>query len=154
MHSIEWLPIKNNALVTMAILDGYLAEISSFLKTKNDEALKAYLRVEPPLPDEFTKLSLELKTSWRNSGRLERYVEKLVPLSDDGKADEGGSWPGFLSFIKEYLEYWRDVNMEDLARTHAQLSNLAKYVSPPRRKINILTSLAHALPQCQMRRKA
>jgi hypothetical protein len=117
---------KTNELVTMAILDGYLAEISSFLKTKNDAALKAYLRVEPPLPDEFTKLSLELKTSWRDSGKLERHIEKLVPQSDDGKADEGGSWPGFLSFMKEYLEYWRDVNMDDLARTHEQLSNLAK----------------------------
>lgn len=110
----------------MAILEGYLAEISRILKTKNDTQLKAYLRVEPPLPDEFTQLSLELKKSWRDGGRLERLIEKTIPLSDDDKADEGGSWPGFLAFMKEYLEYWRDVNMEDLVRTHEQLSSLAK----------------------------
>lgn len=114
------------ALVNMAILDGYLAEISNLLKTKNDIALKAYLRVEPPLPEEFTKLSQELKTSWRDGSRLEKRIEKLVPLSDDDKADEGGSWPGFLAFMKEYLEYWRDVNMEDLVRTLQQLSSLTK----------------------------
>lgn len=110
----------------MAILEGYLAEISSFLKTKNDTQLKAYLRVEPPLPDEFTKLSLELKQSWRDGGRLERFIEKSIPLSDDDKADEGGSWPGFLAFMKEYLEYWRDFSMDDLVRAHEQLSSLAK----------------------------
>lgn len=110
----------------MAILDGYLAEISKFLKTKNDKALTTYLRVEPPLPDEFTKLSLELKASWRDGGKLEQHIEKSVPMSDDDKADEGGSWPGFLAFMKEYSEYWRDVNMEDLVKTHEQLSSLAK----------------------------
>ncbi|KAF8857206.1 COP9 signalosome-like protein complex subunit 12 [Acephala macrosclerotiorum] len=109
----------------MAILEGYLAEISRFLKTKNDTQLKAFLRVEPPLPEEFTKLSLELKQSWRDGSRLERLIEKSIPLSDDDKADEGGSWPGFLAFMKEYLEYWRDVNMDDLVRTHEQLSSLA-----------------------------
>ncbi|KUJ16699.1 COP9 signalosome-like protein complex subunit 12 [Mollisia scopiformis] len=109
----------------MAFLDGYLADISQFLKTKDDEKLQNYLRVEPPLPDDFTQLSLELKKSWRDSSRLEKHVERLIPMSDDDKADEGGSWPGFLAFIQEYLEYWRDVNFDDLVRTHDQLSSLA-----------------------------
>jgi hypothetical protein len=28
--------------------------------------------------------------------------------------------------LKEYLEFWRDVNFSDLLETHTQLSNLAK----------------------------
>lgn len=111
----------------MTILDGYLTEISNLLRAKNDIALRSYLRVEPPLPDDFAKLSSELKASWQDSSRLENHIEKLIPESDDDKAEEGGSWPGFLAFMKEYLEYWRDVNMDDLARTHEQLSSLAKY---------------------------
>lgn len=110
----------------MPVLDGFLAEISSFLKTKNEHQLRLYLRVEPPLPDEFVQLSHELKVSWRDGNRLERHIEKLIPISDDDKADEGGAWPGFLAFMKEYLEYWRDVSFDDLVQTHEQLSGLAK----------------------------
>lgn len=33
--------------------------------------------------------------------------------------------------MKEYLEFWRDVNLDDLLETHIQLSSLAKWVYPP-----------------------
>jgi hypothetical protein len=105
----------------MAILDVFLKSIAGFLQTQNAGELKNYLRVEPPLPDEFMQLSKELKSSWGNSASLEAHLEKLIP-----DTDEGGVWPGFLVFMKEYLEFWRDVNFDDLLETHAQLSALVK----------------------------
>jgi nuclear mRNA export protein PCID2/THP1 len=112
----------------MAIVDEYLKSILALLHAKNSIELQFYLRVEPDpsLPDNFLRLSQELKTSYRDSNVLEQHVAELLPENDDGKADEGDVWPGFLAFIKEYLEYWRDVNFDDLLETHSQLSGLTK----------------------------
>lgn len=114
----------------MAILDEYLKSILDLLRAKNSAELQLYLRVEPDpqLSNKFLQLSQELKASYRNGDILERHIAKLLPESDDPKADEGDVWPGFLAFIKEYLEYWRDVNFDDLLETHSQLSGVTKFV--------------------------
>jgi hypothetical protein len=112
----------------MTVLDGFLTSISGFLRAKDALQLQKYLRVEPPLPAEYGQLSQELKASYRDSDHLERHITKLIPENDDGKADEGDVWPGFLVFMKEYLEFARDVNFDDLLKTHSQLSGLVKYV--------------------------
>lgn len=110
----------------MAVVDNYLAGVSQLLRQRNSTELKLFLRVEPPLPENFAQLSQELKTAYRDSNVLERKITKLLPENDDEKSEEGAVWPGFLAFMKEYLEYWRDVNFEDLLETHSQLSSLAK----------------------------
>ena len=114
----------------MSIVDEYLKSILDLLHAKNSVELQFYLRVEPDpqLPDNFLRLSQELKSSYRDNNVLERHITKLLPENDDTKADEGDVWPGFLAFIKEYLEYWRDVNFDELLETHSQLSGLAKSV--------------------------
>jgi hypothetical protein len=114
----------------MSIVDEYLKSILDLLRAKNSAELQFYLRVEPDpqRPDNFLRLSQELKTSYQDSNVLERHITKLLPENDDAKTDEGDVWPGFLAFIKEYLEYWRDVNFNDLLETHSQLSGLAKSV--------------------------
>jgi hypothetical protein len=117
-----------------ATLDRFLTSISELLRAKNAAQLQDYLRVEPPLPADYTQLSQELKASFRDSDHLERHITKLIPENDDGKADEGDVWPGFLAFMKEYLEFWRDVNFDDLLETHSQLSGLVKCVYPLRQR--------------------
>jgi hypothetical protein len=119
----------------MPIIDEFLTSISNFLKTKDALQLQLFLRVEPPLPAQFLQLSQELKASYRDGDQLELHIAKLVPEAEDGKAEEGGAWPGFLAFLKEYLEFWRDVNFEDLLETHTQLSNLAKLVHLSRNRV-------------------
>jgi hypothetical protein len=110
----------------MAILEQFLTSISQFLHAKDAEKLKDWLKVEPPLPDQYYQLAKELQTSYRDSNVLERCVEKLIPYNDNAKPDEVEVWPGFLAFVKDYLEFWRDVNFEDLLETHMQLSSLVK----------------------------
>jgi hypothetical protein len=111
----------------MAIIEEFLSSILAFLRVKDAAQLQLWLRVEPPLPDQFFQLSQELRQSYNDSKALEKYIEKLLPENNNGKADEGDTWPGFLAFIKEYLEFWRDVNFEDLLETHTQLSGVIKY---------------------------
>jgi hypothetical protein len=110
----------------MSVLDGYLRSILGLLRSKNSEELKLYLRVEPPLPEQFIQLSQELKTSYRDNKALERKVEQLLPESENATPEEANVWPGFLAFIQEYLQYWRDIDFDDLLGTHQQLSALTK----------------------------
>lgn len=110
----------------MAVIETFLSSISNFLRLKDASSLQNWLRVEPPLPDQYYELGKELRASFSNTNSLEIYIAKLIPEND--KNDEGGVWPGFLSFMKEYLEFWRDVNFDDLLETHSQLSSLVKYV--------------------------
>ena len=114
----------------MAIIEEFLSSILTFLRAKDAAQLQLWLRVEPPLPDQYYQLGQELRQSYNDSKALEKYIEKLLPENNNGKADEGDTWPGFLAFIKEYLEFWRDVNFDDLLETHTQLSGVIKYTSP------------------------
>lgn len=106
----------------MAVLDEFLTAIAKFLQARDEHQLQLFLRVEPPLPDHFIQLGHELRASYKNSDALEGYIQKFVPDNDDSEAR--GIWPGFLAFLKVYLEYWRDVNFDDLVETHAQLVTL------------------------------
>ncbi|RAL67008.1 hypothetical protein DID88_007788 [Monilinia fructigena] len=64
---------------------------------------------------------------------LEEFLESILKttdrelLPDDPNAsfEDGNVWPGFLAFMKDYLEFWRDVNFDDLLETHSQLTALA-----------------------------
>lgn len=110
----------------MAILDEFLLSIQSFLKAKDADNLRLWLRVEPPLPH-HSKLGLELKAAYKDTSALDRYITKQLPDNYDAP-EEGSSWPGFLALMKEYLEFWRDVNFDDLLETHSQLTALFTYV--------------------------
>lgn len=110
----------------MAILEEFLESILKFLRTKDSINLQLWLRVEPPLPDHYFQLGQELKASFHNSSTLERQIAKLLPDDPDASFEDGNVWPGFLAFMKDYLEFWRDVNFDDLLETHSQLTALAR----------------------------
>jgi hypothetical protein len=114
----------------MAILEEFLSSILTFVRAKDATKLQLWLRVEPPLPPEYAQLGAQLKASYSDSNALEGYIEKLLPENNNAKAAEGDVWPGFLAFMKEYLEFWRDVNFDNLLETHGQLNGLVKLVTP------------------------
>lgn len=90
----------------------FLQSISSFLASKDAASLKQYLVVEPPMPDAYRELTIELQGV---------DIDKAVALIDNDDA-----WPGFLGFMRLYLEFFRDVDYADLLGTHIQLSALVK----------------------------
>lgn len=120
----------------MSIVDQYLTSIAGFLKTKNGRQLQTFLRVEPPLPAEFTHLSLEIKKLFpkepqeavdgRNE-KLDRYIEGILPVSESESIDSNDlayAWPGFQILIREYFKFWRDVDFNDLLMTHTLLNEV------------------------------
>lgn len=96
----------------MSRTDEFLSSISNFLRTKDAAQLQKWLVVEPPLPQAYAELSAELKTI-----DIDAAIKRI---------DNDDAWPGFLAFMKLYLEFFRAVEYEDLLETHAQLSALVK----------------------------
>ncbi|KAI8629232.1 hypothetical protein F5Y19DRAFT_475796 [Xylariaceae sp. FL1651] len=108
----------------MSLTIEFLTSIRGFLKTRNGIGLRDWLRVEPPLPQEYLNLATELKKSYQNTSAIEKLVERCLPEEDDLPEDQGTAWPGFIAFMKDYFEYWRDVNFDDLLGAHQLLMAL------------------------------
>lgn len=112
----------------MTIVDDFLTNISTFCYAKDSQALRDWLKVEPPLPKQYYELASELKILWHDNRALEAHVGKLLPERNNPKPEDGDVWPGFLSFVKDYLLFWRDIEFDDLPGAHRELSALVKYV--------------------------
>ncbi|KAI0905794.1 hypothetical protein F4824DRAFT_495619 [Ustulina deusta] len=108
----------------MSLAIEFLTSIRGFLKTRNGTGLRDWLRVEPPLPQQYLNLAAELKSGYRNANAIAKLVEKCLPEEDDLPEDQGTAWPGFVAFVKDYFEYWRDVNFDDLFGAHQLLTGL------------------------------
>lgn len=111
---------------TMSLAIEFLTSIRGFLKSRNDSGLRDWLRVEPPLPQQYLNLAAELKNGYQNSNAIAKLVEKCLPEEDDLPEDQGTAWPGFVAFVKDYFEYWRDVNFDDLLGAHQLLMGLTR----------------------------
>ncbi|KAI0132113.1 hypothetical protein BJ170DRAFT_577386 [Xylariales sp. AK1849] len=104
----------------MSLTVQFLASIRGFLKARDGEKLREWLLVEPPVPDQYHNLAREL----RKGVAIERLVEQHLPEEDDPPADQGTAWGSFKSFMKDYFEYWRDVDFQDLLGAHQLLMGL------------------------------
>ncbi|KAI9674198.1 MAG: hypothetical protein M1817_002016 [Caeruleum heppii] len=111
-------------------VDKFLSSLSDLLRTRNALELRSYLLVEPPLPPIYSSLTSELRQAFPKGGNsvnaLDRKCTQLLPEDRDRNPDDeaGTSWPAFVTFAREYLEYLRDVNVENLLDTHQLLSSL------------------------------
>ncbi|KAH7031121.1 uncharacterized protein B0I36DRAFT_288975 [Microdochium trichocladiopsis] len=108
----------------MSLTIKFLSSIQGFLKSRDGDSLRSWLRVEPPVPQEYHNLTAELRNGYRDSAAVARLVEQNLPIEDDLPEDQGTAWPGFISFMKDYLEYWRDVDFDNLLNAHQLLVSL------------------------------
>ena len=122
------------AAATMATptVDAFLSGLSGLLRTRDAVQLRSYLLVEPPLPEIYSRLTSELRQAFPKSSNdaLEAKCDELLLDSQNevaagsGVDKSGWAWPGFAAFIKDYLIYLRDVNVQDLFETHQLLSEV------------------------------
>lgn len=113
----------------MSLLIQFLTSIRGFVRDQNGDELRNWLLVENDVDGTYFDLSAELRSSFPpGSTSLENTVDKCLPQEDNVPEGKGSPWPGFNSFIREYLEYWRDVDFGDVVRLHSRLSDLLKYV--------------------------
>ena len=111
----------------MSLVIQFLTSIRQFVIAQDGQSLRDWLKVEPPVSEIYERLAAELRSSFPVDGdALERTVDNCLPEEDEPSEDKGSPWPGLNSFLKDYLEYWRDANFNDAARLHTQLSNLLK----------------------------
>ncbi|KAI1180486.1 thiolase [Nemania sp. FL0916] len=123
-HNARALSLAPTIPLTMSLAIQFLTSIRGFLKTRNGIGLRDWLRVEPPLPQEYLNLATELKNGYQNADAIAKLVEKCLPEEDDLPEDQGTAWPGFVAFVKDYFEYWRDVDFDDLLGAHQLLMGL------------------------------
>ncbi|SPQ20074.1 8716b0f8-ba8a-4b3c-b96f-23ca604ede58 [Thermothielavioides terrestris] len=103
----------------------FLAGIRGLVLEQNGAELRNWLVVENDAASAYYEMGNQLRASFpADSPELEKLVDRCLPEEDSVPEGKGSPWPGFKSFIKEYLEYWRDVDFEDVLRLHAQLSAL------------------------------
>ncbi|KAI6087812.1 hypothetical protein F4821DRAFT_99901 [Hypoxylon rubiginosum] len=108
----------------MALTAQFLTSIRGFLKALDGETLRDWLKVEPPLPQQYFDLAAELKKAYQDNAAIERLIEACLPEEDDVPEGQGTTWPGFAAFMKDYFEYWRDVDFNDLLGAHQLLTAL------------------------------
>lgn len=113
----------------MSLLTQFLTNLRAFTRDQDGDSLRAWLQVSPNASQQYFSLGAELKSQFgggKGSERLAAAVEKGLPEEDDVREGQGTSWPGFVTFVKDYMVFWRDVDFEDLVRAHSQLCGLVK----------------------------
>lgn len=120
----------------MSLLAQFLTNLASFTRDQDGESLRAWLQVSPNASQQYFGLGAELKAQFgaggtrgrggKGSEALAAAVEKGLPEEDNVREGQGTSWPGFVTFVRDYMVFWRDVDFEDLVRAHAQLCGLVK----------------------------
>ncbi|EEY18246.1 conserved hypothetical protein [Verticillium alfalfae VaMs.102] len=97
----------------MTLLIEFLTQIRAFVRQQNGDELRNWLL---------------LRTGFRqqDSTALEQTIERCLPEDDDVSEGEATPWPGFVTFMKDYLLFWRDVDFDNLLAAHTLLSGLVK----------------------------
>jgi hypothetical protein len=113
-------------------IDDFLSSVHNFLRSRDAVQLRGYILVEPPLPGIYATLTTEIRQAFPpgSGDALERKCSALLPEDLDRRPDDemGTSWSSFVTFMRLYFEYLRDVNVANLLDTHGLLSGLTKYV--------------------------
>ncbi|KAK1465941.1 PCI domain-containing protein [Colletotrichum melonis] len=113
-------------------------QIRTFVRAQNIDELRNWLLVEPNANQQYHALANELRTQFRSSRHgsngtsstaLESTIEKCLPEEDDVPEGQGSPWPGFVTFMKDYMVFWRDVDYDDLLGAHTLLSGLVNSCS-------------------------
>jgi nuclear mRNA export protein PCID2/THP1 len=106
------------------VLDSFLRSTAELVNNRNAVKLQDFLQIEPPLPEIYLQMVVELKSHYSRSASsntelLER-CDALVPRT------RGAPWPAFSFFMSLYFSFLRDVNVDNLLETYNLLKGLVK----------------------------
>lgn len=109
----------------MALVTRFLSQIRGFVVALDGDSLAAFLQVEPlPSAQSYFQLRDELKTGFSGPKAVDKLVDNAMPEVDEPPEGTGSPWPSFVSFVKEYLLYWKDAKFDDLPDLQEMLSAL------------------------------
>lgn len=114
-----------------SLITQFLSSIKDHVVALNGDNLDAWLQVEPGSTSHaYMQLRDELRQSLGVNNNLEKLVEKSLPEIDDPPDGTGSPWPSFVTFVKDYLLYWRDADFDDLLSVQESLSGLLTCAPP------------------------
>ncbi|KAI7783981.1 hypothetical protein LA080_011006 [Diaporthe eres] len=103
----------------------FLSTIREHVVALDGDSLDAWLQVEPGATSHaYLQLRDELRQGLGVNSQLEKLVEKSLPEIDDPPDGTGSPWPSFVTFVKDFLLYWRDADFDDLMSVQESLSGL------------------------------
>lgn len=107
------------------VLDQFLGSVADLVQKRDGANLQDFLQIEPPLADIYQRMIQELRQRYppgpQSDTALQQRCEPLVPQNKGGS-----SWSAFPTFMKLYLAFLRDVNVENLLETYNLLRALVK----------------------------
>ncbi|POS79739.1 hypothetical protein DHEL01_v201870 [Diaporthe helianthi] len=121
----------------------FLSTIRAHVVALDGDSLDAWLQVEPGATSHaYLQLRDELRQGLGINNQLERLVEKSLPEIDDPPDGTGSPWPSFVTFVKDYLLYWRDADFDDLMSVQESLSCATALSHPQYGSIMFQTSIS------------
>ncbi|KAH7375772.1 PCI domain-containing protein [Plectosphaerella cucumerina] len=109
----------------MTLLAQFLSQVRGFVKAQDGDELRKWLLVEPNASQTYHDLAAEVRSTFqRDSKSLENTIERHLPEDDDVPEGQATPWPSFVTFMVDYIAFWRDVDFDDLLRAHSLLSGL------------------------------
>lgn len=110
------------------ILNRFLSDVKTLaIQPRNGWQLQNFLQIEPPLPEIYNQMVVELRQSYpsgepNSETKLLRQCEDVVPRVNSA----GPSWTSFCAFMKLYLVFLRDARPQNLLETYNELRGLVK----------------------------
>lgn len=122
--SLELPEAPEMSVVGTPILDSFLTSIAELVKNRDGSKLQDFLQIEPPVPEIYERMVLELKAhypSGQGDTELFKRCEAAAPRTKGGTP-----WTAFATFMKLYFSFIRDVNVGNLLETYNLLKGLVK----------------------------
>lgn len=108
-----------------SLVTQFLSTIKDHVVALRGDNLDEWLQVEPGSSSRaYLQLRDELRRGQGANSNLEKLVERSLPEIDDPLDGTGSPWPSFVTFVKDYLLYWRDADFDDLLSVQESLSGL------------------------------
>lgn len=106
------------------VLDQFLSSLAELVENRDGAKLQDFLQIEPPLSDIYLRMIDELRQRYPPS--LQQDSELLKRCEAVSRFKGGSSWTAFPTFLKLYLTFLRDVNVDNLLDTYNLLKGLLK----------------------------
>lgn len=115
----------NTVSVDTPVLNNFLESIGGLVQGRDGAKLQDFLQLEPPLSAVYNQMIAELQERYpAGSGKDTELLSKC-----EGQMAEGqlrSLWPAFPLFMRLYLTFLRDVNVDNLLETYNLLKGLLK----------------------------
>lgn len=125
-HAHGDIAVTSHLGPSMSLVAQFLTQIRQYVRNQQGDMLRSWLRVEPGSDQKYYDMAAELRAKFAGPEGVEAAIEQYLPIEDDVPDGQATVWPSFQSFMKDYLTLWRDINYEDLLRTHELLTTLVK----------------------------